>query len=214
MSSLTSSVFTKYPSTETFGGRKVLNLGCGFAQFKAKNVVNLDGEPCSNADIIWDLSKTPLPFEDNTFDFIIANHILEHVPNWWKCFEDCARILKPEGKLEIWVPGQGSDAVLGFRDHINTINNNSFFGIHGLTRNVGNAWAEANHAGPARQLKLVGQMLHLEKKWWLRYSPKAFQYWCAEHLRNVIFQSGFVFEKIAVPQLKPAMNPAILEAMI
>lgn len=209
-----STVFNKYPSTHTFEGRKVLNLGCGFAQYKAKNVTNLDGEECSKADVVWDLSKMPMPFEDETFDLIIANHILEHVPNWWACFEDCARILKTGGRLEIWVPGAGSDSILGFRDHINTINHCSFWGTYELSRSPNNAWAAANAKGPSARMKMLNQYSVLEPLWWIKYSPKSLQNWYARFLRNVVFELGFVFEKMPSPKTVTYLNPAIVESMI
>jgi len=48
----------------------------------------------------------PLPIDDNTFDYVYASHVLEHV--WWyltvSALQDAKRILRPQGKLEIWVP--------------------------------------------------------------------------------------------------------------
>lgn len=208
-----SSVFNKYPQTHTFGGKKVLNLGCGFAKFKAKNVINLDAEDCSDADIIWNLANTPLPFEDETFDLIIANHILEHVPNWWNCFEDCSRILKVGGTIEIWVPGAGSDSVLGFRDHINTINHCSFWGTWGLNRAPNNAWAKMQSDRAASVMRLKDQYTILEPKKWLRILPKVAQNWCALHLRNVIYEMGYVFEKMKSPQQTVYLSPAVIEAL-
>ena len=189
--------FTKYPQESDFGGGKVLNIGCGFAKYTSKNVVNLDAHDNCKPDIKWDLAVTPLPFNDEEFDFIMANHILEHVPNWWLCFNECSRILKKGGRLEVWIPGAGSDAVHGFRDHINEINNCSFFGTYGMNRGMSNAWAEKNNSGHAKKLALKSVMSHLDDHGWLMILPKFLQKWCATHLRNVIFETGFVFEKVA-----------------
>lgn len=38
-----------------------------------------------------------LPFEDNSFDFILCNHVLEHIPNDKKAMQELYRILKPGG---------------------------------------------------------------------------------------------------------------------
>jgi SAM-dependent methyltransferase len=209
----TSSVFTKYPSDSTFGGKKVLNLGCGFAKFAAVNVTNLDAFDNCKPDVKWDLAVTPLPFEDNTFDFIIANHILEHVPNWWNVFCECARILKPGGRLEVWGPGMGSDGVLGFRDHINVINQCSFFGTFGYTR-PNNAWAQDNFEGYGRMLKLKGVELHLFEEKWLKYVPQSLKLWCINHLRNVLYEIGFFFDKMEAEQPKPDFDSRIVEALL
>lgn len=48
----------------------------------------------------------PLPIPDDRYDFIFAAHVLEHVP-WFKAedaLKEALRVLKPGGKIEIWVP--------------------------------------------------------------------------------------------------------------
>ena len=87
------SIFTKYPIGTNFGGRRVLNVGCGLAQYKFPNVTNLDAYDICKPDITWNLEKTPMPFKEGTFDLVIANHIMEHVKNWWELFNDCGRVL-------------------------------------------------------------------------------------------------------------------------
>lgn len=192
-----STAFNKYPPNSTFGGAKVLNIGCGYAQYVASNVTNLDGEACSGANVIWDLGNPgPLPFENETFDFILANHTLEHVPNWWHCFEECARVLKVGGRMEVWGPGMGSDSVLGYRDHINTINQCSWWGTYQFFRNANNAWASANAAGPASQMSMYDMKVIAENHKWLRWLPRSVKAWCVAHLRNVMKEVGFFFIKV------------------
>jgi SAM-dependent methyltransferase len=68
-------------------------------------LVTLDINPDHKPDVVWDLNKRPLPFEDSTFDEIHAYDVLEHLgrqgdyrsffdewSEWW-------RILKPDGIL-------------------------------------------------------------------------------------------------------------------
>ena len=45
-----------------------------------------------------------LPFEDNTYDFILCNHVLEHIPNDLKAMEELYRVLKPGGTAILQVP--------------------------------------------------------------------------------------------------------------
>lgn len=47
------------------------------------------------ADVKADICN--LPFEDNMFDVILCNHVLEHIPNDIKAMEELYRILKPNG---------------------------------------------------------------------------------------------------------------------
>jgi SAM-dependent methyltransferase len=45
-----------------------------------------------------------LPFADNTFDTVICNHVLEHVPNDRTAMAEIHRVLKPEGWALLQVP--------------------------------------------------------------------------------------------------------------
>lgn len=206
--------YNKYPPDHKFGGRKVLNIGCGFATYRAPNVTNLDAY--GDVQVKWDLGDSrPLPFETGTFDFILANHILEHVPNWWHCFEECARVLKVHGYIQIFVPGAGSDSVLGYRDHLNTINHCSWWGIRDFIENPNNAWAAEFPRGPAADLKMVKQVPHLDKDLkWLKRTPKFFYPWIATHLRNVIKEMEFLFIKLPPRETGPALRYETVEALL
>lgn len=54
------------------------------------------------ADITADL--TDLPFVDNTFDMLICNHVLEHIPEDRKAMSEIYRVLKPGGMAILQVP--------------------------------------------------------------------------------------------------------------
>jgi predicted SAM-dependent methyltransferase len=72
-----------------------LNLGCG------GNII----AGWENHD--WDVDITkPLPYEDNSIDFIFIEHCVEHTttPDAVRFFAECLRILKDEGTLRIAVP--------------------------------------------------------------------------------------------------------------
>ena len=196
-------VFRKYPDSSKFEGMKVLNIGCGCRQFKTPNVTNIDAYEICHPDLVWDLSKTPLPFEDNSIDLIIANHIFEHVPDWWECFKDCGRMLKEGGRLDIYVPGIGADSGLGYRDHINVINIHSFGGVAGTFRNESNAWEKHIYNSPANNLALIKTEYVLEQMPWmnkLNWLPNKWQKnmynWMAFHLRNIVCEMGYIFQKV------------------
>ena len=47
------------------------------------------------ADVKADI--TALPFEDNSFDVVFCNHVLEHIPDDTKAMQELYRVLKPGG---------------------------------------------------------------------------------------------------------------------
>lgn len=94
--------------------RKELLIGCGVARKKIlnlkgfekwENLVTLDINPDAKPDIVHDLCKFPLPFEDNEFDEIHAYDVLEHTGAqgdyrfFFEQFSEFYRILKPEGVI-------------------------------------------------------------------------------------------------------------------
>lgn len=48
-----------------------------------------------------------LPFNKNSFDFIISSDVLEHVYNTQNVFKELSRVLKPQGRILISVPYNG-----------------------------------------------------------------------------------------------------------
>ncbi|WP_190811403.1 class I SAM-dependent methyltransferase [Flagellimonas sp. S3867] len=47
------------------------------------------------ADVKADICN--LPFDDNSFDVILCNHVLEHIPDDTKAMQEMYRVLKPDG---------------------------------------------------------------------------------------------------------------------
>lgn len=54
------------------------------------------------ADIKADICN--LPLEDNTFDVILCNHVLEHIPDHQKAMRELFRVLKPGGWGIVQIP--------------------------------------------------------------------------------------------------------------
>ncbi len=50
------------------------------------------------------LDITRIPFADETFDIIICNHVLEHIPDDRLAMRELYRVLKPEGFALLQVP--------------------------------------------------------------------------------------------------------------
>ena len=94
---------------------KTLELGCGAVK-TVPDAVGVDIVPkgqlipglvkaFSMADIVADVSK-PLPIEPESYDTIIARHILEHILDPVECLRDWSKALKKNGRLIIAVPNQ------------------------------------------------------------------------------------------------------------
>ena len=82
-----------------------LSLGCGNEpQPKEKGWINLDINMQPGVDVVHNLEVYPYPFKDNTFDYILAEFIIEHLNDFSKVLKELHRILKPEGVVEISVP--------------------------------------------------------------------------------------------------------------
>lgn len=79
-----------------------LNLGCG-EDFK-EGWVNVDFHGHVNIDVQHDLNAFPYPFEDASFDHILASHVLEHLDRPFVVMKELHRILKPGGTLTVKVP--------------------------------------------------------------------------------------------------------------
>jgi ubiquinone/menaquinone biosynthesis C-methylase UbiE len=77
---------------------------CFYDKFKKqKNLNYLTGDLVSPlADIHFDLHEIPL--EDNKFDVLFCNHVLEHVNDAKKCMQELYRVLKPGGWGIMQVP--------------------------------------------------------------------------------------------------------------
>lgn len=109
---------------------KYLNLGCGAVRpsepwinldtlysvlpERSKERENLDREPNY---VDHDIS-TPLPFEDNQFETIVASHVLEHLDTLTgqRFLKECRRVLKPEGVVVISVPDASYFKSVNHRD--------------------------------------------------------------------------------------------------
>jgi SAM-dependent methyltransferase len=69
----------------------------------------IHGDGYITADIESPLAKVKMdihqiPFEDNTFDLVLCNHVLEHVTNDIQAMSEIHRVLKPHGFSILQVP--------------------------------------------------------------------------------------------------------------
>lgn len=61
------------------------------------------------ADVKADICN--LPFDDNSYDCILCNHVLEHIPDDTKAMQELYRVLKPGGMAILQIPQDVSRAI-------------------------------------------------------------------------------------------------------
>lgn len=86
----------------TLAQSRKLNLGSG--EFLKAGFVNVDYYSISSPDIVHDLSKFPYPFEDNYFELVEADHVLEHLEEPFEVMRELYRICAPGAIIHIRVP--------------------------------------------------------------------------------------------------------------
>lgn len=58
----------------------------------------------SMKDVDFNVDLQVLPFDDASYDFVFASHVLEHIPDDNKAIEEIRRVLKPNGIAILPVP--------------------------------------------------------------------------------------------------------------
>lgn len=102
------------------GNARILELGCGHGLLWKENADRIpDGWKATLSDLSpgmldasWrnlvvtgrafqfkEIDAQSIPFEDETFDAVIANHMLYHVPDRPRAIAEIKRVLKPGGRL-------------------------------------------------------------------------------------------------------------------
>lgn len=86
-----------------------LNLGSGQRRFEGHGWINVDrvSRPGQEPDVICDLGRDRLPYEDGAVDTVVAHHVWEHLDAFREgpaSLRECHRVLRPGGSLLVFVP--------------------------------------------------------------------------------------------------------------
>lgn len=100
-------------------GARVLEIGCGSGGLlrmlvaRGARVVGVDTSERAlqltrarvpSAFAVHIAADTPLPFRDGAFDAILAQHVIEHLPDVDAALREWARVLKSNGRLVLATP--------------------------------------------------------------------------------------------------------------
>lgn len=113
-----------------------LLIGCGNSRAKKvyvagdsdwHDLTTLDHSPACQPDVLWELERLPLPFQDATFSEIHAYEVLEHLGAqgdyryFFHLFSDLWRLLEPQGLICATVPHWKSMWAWGDPSHTRVI---------------------------------------------------------------------------------------------
>lgn len=86
-----------------------LNVGCGTDT--APDRWDVDAIELEGVDETHDLDVHPWPWPADEFDEVRAEHVLEHLEDLEGALKECARVLRPGGRLVVELPiGQNATA--------------------------------------------------------------------------------------------------------
>ncbi len=126
-----------YDRLELRAGERLLDLGCGFGRHSyealkrggevvacdlarpeleqvrdlARLLVNEGEVPRSVLAAAVQGNAVALPFEDASFDKVIASEVLEHIVDDESAFAELTRVLRPGGRLAVTIPACLSETV-------------------------------------------------------------------------------------------------------
>jgi len=111
-------------TSSIFEGAVILDAGCGkegiFSKYRSDNInfkTRLIGTDLYKGDnnLIdeqYVASLTDLPFEDNYFDLVVCEWVMEHVEFPTKALTEINRVLKPNGRFIFFTPNKNNLLVM------------------------------------------------------------------------------------------------------
>lgn len=100
-----------------------LNLGCGHD--RQDGYLNVDAFPSEATDFIWDLERTPWPWESDSVEAVLLIHTLEHIGQDTKTFlaimGELYRVCCDGASVHIRVPHPRHDHFLCDPTHVRAI---------------------------------------------------------------------------------------------
>lgn len=94
-----------------------VDIGCGLRKFEGH--FGIDTRKLPGVDLVMNVSRKKLPFENDSVKEIKAFHVLEHLypEGLFFLMDECYRVIAPDGFMQVEVPKCGTPAYLVNPDH-------------------------------------------------------------------------------------------------
>jgi hypothetical protein len=94
-----------------------LNIGSGMK--KLSGYVNIDAEPTTEPDQQFNIGVARWPFEDNSAEEVVAEHVLEHLTTaeFFHCMKEMYRVCRNGARVNVLVPHPRHDIYLSDPTH-------------------------------------------------------------------------------------------------
>ena len=157
---------------QAVAGKVTLDIGCGNGGISAW----LAAENAHYGVDVADLRKTSegyhftqvtdetLPFDDASFDFVVSNHVIEHVADQRRHLREIRRVLRADGCCYLATPNRSSPIMEG---HVGNDQVLHYRQMGPLLQSCGFAVTEYALEVAARPVELAGEVA------WARYVPRA-----------------------------------------
>jgi len=177
-------------SYQVSGQEEIADLRCLFA---GRAYVGVDMRPGPGVDQVADVES--LPFASGSIGTVIAMNTFEHVPRFWRGFEEIYRVLRPDGALLISCPfffhihQHPSDYWRFTPEAFELLLSNypqKILGWHGAAKRPANIWAVAFREGRPpvappqfeRYRRLLGQYARQPLPWQRRLRYRLGRWLC------------------------------------
>jgi SAM-dependent methyltransferase len=108
---------------------RVLDLGCG--SNKWPGAVGIDVSAATAADVVHDLDVFPYPLEDESFDVVLMQDVIEHIRDVYGLMTELHRVLRPGGRVLLRTPHFSSLLAYGDPTHVHQL---SLLAVDGLAQ--------------------------------------------------------------------------------
>lgn len=130
-----------------------INIGAGSTHFDG--FLNCDYSEQYNPDYVFDLEKDRWPFEDNSVEYVVAHHVLEHLgEGYFHALKEMYRVCKSGAIIDVRVPHHKHDNFFHDATHRRAI---TAYGFNMFSQKQNHRDFVANAA-----TSRLGQYLHID----------------------------------------------------